>query len=170
MKRFLLLASCVLLFASCTPEPVEVEVTREVLVEVPVTVEVPIEFTRIYERFHDVLVTVEVPFEVTREVQVIATQTPEPVDAAIVSLSGNGNAVTANWQYPACVKGVFDMTHDGSRNFIVRIYRSSDNANELMVNEIGAVDDSFLQPLNGGEYYFEVTADGDWSIDGVCDN
>lgn len=74
--RFLLIVIALPLIAlSCTTEPQQVEITREVIQEVPVTVEV----TRVVTEIE----TVEVAMETTRLVEVVVTATPAPTETAV---------------------------------------------------------------------------------------
>lgn len=85
-----------------------------------------------------------------------ATPLPEPV-----VLSGTGKTVTDPVMPPASVNRVV-FTHQGTRNFIVTAFRKDGNEDHL-VNKIGSYDG--VRPILGGqEVYFEVNADGAWTI------
>lgn len=87
------------------------------------------------------------------------TATPTPAPEPIV-IEGSGQTVTDPFTPPAGVYRV-SFTHDGRRNFIVQAYAGDDS--DVLVNKIGAYDGT--RPLIGGnEIYFEVNADGVWSI------
>lgn len=74
-RYLILLIAGLALLAACASQPQVVEVTRLVTEEMPVTVEV----TQIVE----LPATIEVPVEVTRLVELVVTATPEPVDTAV---------------------------------------------------------------------------------------
>jgi hypothetical protein len=87
-----------------------------------------------------------------------ATATPVPP----IVIEGNGQAVTDPFTPPSTINRVF-LTHQGQRNFIVRVFKA-DGSEAGMANEIGTYEG--VRPLIGaaGDYYFEVDADGPWSI------
>lgn len=96
------------------------------------------------------------------------TATPEPPTAAPeptpapepVVIEGSGQTVTDPFTPPAGVYRV-TFTHNGQRNFIVQAYAGDDT--DYLVNTIGAYEGS--RPMAGGnEVYFEVNADGAWTI------
>lgn len=89
------------------------------------------------------------------------TATPEPTLAPEpIVIEGSGQTVTD----PITLsEGVYRVTftHDGRRNFIVQAYVGDDT--DFLVNTIGNYEGS--RPLIGGnELFFEVNADGAWSI------
>lgn len=85
-----------------------------------------------------------------------ATPLPEPV-----VLQGSGKIVTDPVMPPSSVNRVV-FTHKGQRNFIVKSYRKDGNE-DYLVNKIGAY--SGERPILGDqEVYFEVNADGAWTI------
>lgn len=89
------------------------------------------------------------------------TATPEPTPAPEpVVIEGSGQTVTDPFTPPSGVYRV-TFTHNGRRNFIVQAYAGNDS--DILVNTIGPYQGS--RPLIGGsEVYFEVNADGAWSI------
>ena len=172
MNKLLLIPLLLLVFAGCaTPEPlevtrvveitsdpVEVEVTRIVEVEVVEEIEVPVEVTRIVE--------------VVREVEVIVEVTPAPtsIPDEFLSIEGNGNVVTENFEWGACEKAVFSWTAAGQDNFIVRIYKIGIEESRGQVNQIGPAECEYLQALTGGTYYYEINGPAEgWTLQGVCE-
>ncbi len=60
------------------------------------------------------------------------------------------------------------LTHNGKSNFITKIYELNGGKYdyELLTNEIGIYSGSVVVTLETGkQYFFEVNADGEWSID-----
>lgn len=95
------------------------------------------------------------------------TATPSPIPATAtpippVVIEGNGQTVTDPFTPPATINRV-TLTHQGRRNFIVQVFKA-DGSEENMANEIGNYEG--IRPLIGatGEYYFEIDADGSWTI------
>ena len=152
----------------------EVEVIREVPVEVTreveVTRQVPVEVTR------EVEVIREVPVEVTREVEVtrtvpvtvIAQPTPVPVPA-VQSFSGVGDDVVSCRLSSG--NNIFEFTHSGRGHFAIWVY-DSEGDRELLVNDSGryeganfvlAEEDGF--ELDPGSCILEITADGSWAAE-----
>lgn len=83
------------------------------------------------------------------------TATPEPIQ-----FEGSGQTVTDPFTPP---RGIYRVTftHDGNENFIVHSFIGGDE--DSLVNVIGGYQGA--RPLIGGqETYFEVRADGNWSI------
>ncbi|MFO7664072.1 MAG: LysM peptidoglycan-binding domain-containing protein, partial [Chloroflexota bacterium] len=87
LQQLVALIAGVLLLAACAQEPQQVEVTRLIEQEIPVTVEV----TRIVKE----PATVEVPVEVTRVVEVVVTATPEAVSEVETEPTPTGIPPTA---------------------------------------------------------------------------
>ena len=85
-----------------------------------------------------------------------------PANVAPVSFSGTGDSVTAPFE--ASGMTVFKINHDGSRNFILRIFDENGNLVKLLVNEIGPYSGEVGAGLSSGTYRIGVTADGSWSI------
>lgn len=95
------------------------------------------------------------------------TATPSPIPATAtpvppIIIEGNGQTVTDPFTPPSTINRVF-LTHQGRANFIVHVFKA-DGSEDNLVNEIGAYDG--VRPLIGaaGAYYFEVNADGPWTI------
>lgn len=93
------------------------------------------------------------------------TETPSPIPSPVppLELAGSGQTVTDPFTPPAGLNRVL-LTHQGKRNFIVHVFKP-DGEEENLVNEIGSYTGS--RPLSGsasGKYYFEIDADGPWTI------
>jgi len=85
---------------------------------------------------------------------------PTPLPEPIV-LKGRGKTVTESFTPPGPVNRAI-FTHSGRRNFIVQAYRT-DGKEDILVNKIGPYKGA--RPIFGAnEQYFEVNADGDWTI------
>lgn len=162
---FLALAAC-----SSPAVPTEpVEVTR--IVEVAGPTAVPIEVTRLVEVISEVPVTVEVTRVVKErvEVTVVATPTMPPMPVTFLEISGEGDAITDNFEWGACEKAVFTWDAPGSRNIIIHLWKPHADNSVLMANDIAPANGKVLQPLAGGVYYFEITARASsWAITGEC--
>lgn len=76
------------------------------------------------------------------------------------SFSGNGDSVTGITSHSG---GNWHLTHNGSSNFIVKKYGLNNGFEELVINEIGQYDGT-VKIKSGGDIFFEITADGDWTI------
>lgn len=82
-------------------------------------------------------------------------------------LSGKGDTVTKLITPPSALTKV-KLTHDGERNFIVKIYAYNGSKYEynLLANQIGAYSGETVATLNTGkQYYIQIKADGNWTID-----
>lgn len=76
------------------------------------------------------------------------------------SFAGKGDYVTGICQLSS---GAWEFTHDGSHNFIVRMYTTS--GRDLLINEIGGYNGKKMVKIPSGSYaFFEITADGNWTI------
>ncbi len=76
------------------------------------------------------------------------------------SFAGKGDYVTGLCSLSS---GAWKFTHDGSSNFVVRIYTS--DGRDLLVNDIGRYDGKKMVEIPiGGYAFFEITADGNWTI------
>ena len=74
------------------------------------------------------------------------------------TVSGNGDSVA----FMNIAKGAktVTLTHDGSRNFVVKA-----NDSVLLANEIGAYNGSKIQKVDDSSiYYFDIKADGNWTM------
>lgn len=148
--RTIVLLFFLALLAACSPAAQEVIVTQ--------LVDVPVEVTRLVE----VVETVEVPVEVTREVEVVVTEivevTPEPppLPEVFYEVEFTQGVVTDNFTWGACQKAVF-VWELGPGYAGAILHRTSDGERALIVNETGPdASGETLQPLAGGEYYFEI--------------
>ena len=83
---------------------------------------------------------------------------------ATTSFTGTGTGVIGS--FIGTGNTLCTAIHDGQNNFIVRAYEYADNGDmEYVINEIGAYNgQSVFQTEKGKLYFFEVVADGNWSI------
>lgn len=82
-------------------------------------------------------------------------------DAAIGPLEGEGDFISPIFSAtpgPA----PYAFTHDGKRNFAVLAYCI--DGQDLAVNEIGAVNQEAVVDFRGVACFWDVSADGKWSI------
>lgn len=77
-----------------------------------------------------------------------------------VAFEGKGDAVSGVFSPPPA--GPWEFVHTGARNFIVHAYCAS--GDNLVQNTIGAVNGSRVVTFGRGPCYWEVRADGQWSI------
>lgn len=85
-----------------------------------------------------------------------------PIPPEPITLSGTGKAVTESFALPDEVSRTI-ATHSGRSNFMVYAQPVNGGYNELLVNRIGVYHGSTLL-RSKKEFYFEVTADGAWTI------
>lgn len=81
-----------------------------------------------------------------------------------VTLSGTGKKVT---EQVGLASGGYKvtLTHTGESNFIVRMLNEKGvDTGSSLVNEIGPIDASQAINVPDGKYFFNVEADGDWTI------
>jgi hypothetical protein len=80
-----------------------------------------------------------------------------------IHLSGRGNDI--RW-YNTTEPGLklFTLHHEGDRNFAVTLKDEDDKYISLLANDIGDYSDKKTLQLAAGNYYLEITADGDWTI------
>ena len=79
------------------------------------------------------------------------------------TFSGKGDFVTNTFTSSSTT---WHITHDGSRNFIVKSY--STDGRDLLVNTIGTYDGKVLFKIPSGSFgMFEINADGNWTIEPV---
>lgn len=76
------------------------------------------------------------------------------------SVTGRGDAVSRQFQPPAL--GTFEFTHDGERNYIVLLHCAS--GRDLVQNRIGAFEGSTIVRFGRGPCFWEVQADGSWTV------
>ena len=94
------------------------------------------------------------------------TITVEPLakdQNAAQTFSGSGSQVSGLFNPPARGNVAYAFAHDGTENFIVYLHCGTDV--DLVANEIGATSGSgFARFQNNGPCYWEVLADGTWSM------
>lgn len=95
------------------------------------------------------------------------TATPSPVPPTAtpvppVVIEGKGQTVTDPFTPPSSLNRVI-FAHEGARNFIVTLYKPNGDT-DIMVNEIGRYAGIRAMAGEGEGYYFEVKADGKWTI------
>lgn len=73
---------------------------------------------------------------------------------------GRGDAVSGRFSPPS--QGAWEMSHTGKANFIVQAHCAG--GTNLVQNEIGAVSGSRVISFQRGPCYWEVQADGIWSL------
>jgi len=85
----------------------------------------------------------------------------EPIQSGgAPAFQGRGDKVSALFTPPAT--GAWEITHDGQDNFIV--YCHCAGGSDLIQNEIGDVSGSQVISFPKGPCFWEVRADGDWSL------
>jgi len=58
-----------------------------------------------------------------------------------------------------------EFSHDGSRNFIVTLYRASGELVGVLANKIGSYKGQHVERISvAGSHYIDIKADGAWSI------
>jgi outer membrane biosynthesis protein TonB len=95
--------------------------------------------------------------------------TPEPEQAAPIqdsppiTLSGTGNTVTDPMAVPFLMSRV---TYSQGTDGLIQAYahQTTGEREQLIVNEIGSNTGAWLFESPADEYFFEVDADGDWTI------
>lgn len=91
---------------------------------------------------------------------------PEEEEAPSVPREFSGNSQQATEMF-SIGSGLarFEMTHDGSSNFSVRLLDDQGQLVELLVNEIGAFQGSKATSIRQtGKYLLDIAADGNWNI------
>ena len=76
------------------------------------------------------------------------------------AVSGRGDDVTALFSAPSA--GAWEVQHTGERNFIVKLHCAG--GSELIQNTIGAVGGSVFVRFPKGPCFWEIQADGHWSL------
>jgi len=85
----------------------------------------------------------------------------EPIgQAPSPAFSGRGDAVSGTFNPPA--SGAWEVRHDGQRNFIVQLHCAG--GSNLVQNQIGPVSGSRVVQFGRGPCFWEVEADGSWSL------
>lgn len=79
-----------------------------------------------------------------------------------VEESGSGST----WLGPFTAEGVNEIhgSHNGERNFIVSGH-DADGGWELMINEIGEYEGTGTFRADGGAFWVDIEADGDWTLE-----
>jgi hypothetical protein len=75
--------------------------------------------------------------------------------------SGKGDDVSSFFAPPQT--GPWEFSHDGKRNFVVKLH-CSDGTPQLVQNRIGEFEGSGIVRFGKAPCYWEVTADGNWSL------
>ena len=89
------------------------------------------------------------------------TVTVEPLGQADgAPFAGSGPAVSGLFDAPA--SGPWAYSHDGSRNFVVRLHCGA--SSDLVVNEIGKVSGSTVVSFAPEPCFWDVEGDGNWSL------
>ncbi len=104
-----------------------------------------------------------VSFEVQADGDWSLTLEPLPQEAgAASSLVGTGD-YTSGFFTPARTGNIpFNATHDGTRNFIAWLH--CEGGDDLAVNQIGTFSGSVMVTFRRGPCYWEVQADGNWTL------
>lgn len=90
------------------------------------------------------------------------TATLQPIPwSGEAPFSGNGDIVSGQFDPPA--RGTWIHSHDGERNFIVRLHCAGARP-QLIQNKIGATEGSQIITFGRGPCFWEVEADGSWSL------
>lgn len=76
------------------------------------------------------------------------------------AFTGTGDAVSGLFDPPDT--GPWSVQHNGQANFIVLVHCASDS--DLVQNEIGSVSGSTVLSFGDGPCFWEVEADGSWSL------
>lgn len=100
---------------------------------------------------------------VTFEVQADGTWSIEVTplaDGGRPAVSGEGDYVSATFTPPSA--GAWEVRHSGTRNFIVKAHCAG--GSELVQNKIGAVGGSVFVTFPRGPCFWEIEADGRWSL------
>lgn len=86
--------------------------------------------------------------------------TNEP--AAATGLTGTGDYTSGLFSPIKAGPVPFTFIHTGKRNFVVQVYCAG--GGDLAQNSIGAVNSSAVVRFERGPCFWEIRADGDWSI------
>ena len=76
------------------------------------------------------------------------------------AFAGRGDNVSGLFEPPG--RGAWEITHNGRRNFIVKAHCAG--GTDLVQNEIGPVNGSKVVTFDRGPCFWEVEADGEWSL------
>lgn len=88
----------------------------------------------------------------------------EPIegDPSTFAIQGEGDYMSGMFNPPRVGKNPYTFTHDGTSNFIVTVHCAS--GSDLVQNEIGAVKAQAVADMTKGPCFWEVKADGSWTI------
>lgn len=93
----------------------------------------------------------------------VSRSLPTP-SASPRTLSGAGKDVTQNISITSPF-AVVKMSHTGSGNFAVWLkHATTGKGEDLLANEIGSYTGTRMSHLQPGEYFFDIDADGPWSL------
>lgn len=81
-----------------------------------------------------------------------------------LKFSGTGDTGTDRFKLESGFV-VIDATHSGSRNFILELLDTNGNSVELVVNDIGPYEGSQAFIVPAGEYLYNISADGSWTVE-----
>ena len=95
----------------------------------------------------------------------VTIEQPRPTSAPSLpqSYSGNGCRVSSFF-YSSGGLAYFNMSHNGSSNFIIWLLDKDGQMVDLLANEIGSYSGSKAVNLSAGIYILSITADGSWNI------
>lgn len=78
------------------------------------------------------------------------------------ALAGSGDYVSGLFDSPGAGPHPYALTHTGERNFIVQLYCAG--GSDLIENTIGAVDGAVVAQFGRSPCFWEIQADGDWTL------
>jgi hypothetical protein len=112
-----------------------------------------------YEGARPIVAQQPVMFDIDADGSWSVTITPLQF-GGVPEFSGHGDSVSAAFDPPPT--GAWLIKHDGQRNFVVWCHCAGGSA--LIQNEIGQVDASRVISFDEGPCFWEVIADGNWSL------
>jgi hypothetical protein len=119
-----------------------------------------------YSNIQDLILGYTTPATTTPATTTPTTTTPEPI-----ALEGSGDKVSPQFELFAGIT-IFEVSHDGTSNFIVELMSESGETIELLVNTIGqytgvnaiGVQEEAFFGAEPGMHLLNIQADGTWSI------
>jgi len=91
--------------------------------------------------------------------------TRQILEPSPIMLSGTGQEATSKFSLERGIS-IFEMKHDGTRNFAIVLYDTNGEYINLLVNTIGRFDGSKLSSINTkDEYLLDISADGNWEVE-----
>lgn len=88
---------------------------------------------------------------------------PTPLPAPLV-MTGRGDNISADFTASGPLV-IVEFQHNGSGHFGVTLKNAADAAMVgLVANTIGAANGASMETLDAGAYFYDVSADGDWTI------